>query len=500
MWDTKIFTQIALLSLFVFISFYDVKGDGCFCSPNQTITPANWSITFGPPTTTGSFGGANCAANCSTIIDMSKDVDADNEYGMKINLVQCSGIGGSNILTIFEGKNVYIIFGACPSGIFKFIISYPHIYTFSWNLATPVVMTFVGEQMALPRSTTTSPPQSTLPYSGPFPYNPAISRLDFTIGLDTNAANQQYFNQCRDVINKIVSYFTYSPDFVRLSFMTFDPYAASGTGKFSLWSQNSKTLPAELNNLPFFPGNNSRYAEVLETYFFDKLEAFPLRNNTERIFIILTGTDAILSNDNAKLKNDINKYDIKFIFVNMNTNVSTNNSANFPFPNLKKITGTGSNKAHWFDYQQNENNAENILANLYFNGNNLCNRLNGNPHSLIPNAIPIYYSIPQDSTKLYCNYMENVQTYVNTDPKYTISVSIIKYNLSNKNDVLIITADGTEISRLTNSGANENYCLKSSNVTITLKTKSGLVFTGYQSHVAAVSDNDCFDTTLKYSL
>uniref|UniRef100_A0AC34GI52 VWFA domain-containing protein n=1 Tax=Panagrolaimus sp. ES5 TaxID=591445 RepID=A0AC34GI52_9BILA len=499
MWNMKVPIQLAFLALFIFNSFYEVKGDGCFCFANQTITPANSSITFGSPTTTGDYGGTNCAANCSTIIDLSRDSDSNYGHGMQINIVQCSAIDGSNTLTILEDQNVIHIFRSCPSGIFKFEISYPHVYTFAWNLATPVFMTIVEQPFSIPPPTTTSPPQSTLPYSGPFSSNPAISRMDLTIGLDINAANIQYFNQSRQIIEHVVNYFTYSPDFVRLSFITFDPYSASGSGRYPLWSHNASTIIDFLNNMPFFPGNNSYYETALYTYFFDELQDFPLRDNTERIFITLTGTDALPSSDSTKLKNDINKYDVKFIFVNMNTNVSTTNSTNnFPYPNLKKITGTGSNKAHWFDYQINYNNAENLLTNLYFNGNNLCNRPNGNPYKLIPNAIPSYYSIPQDSTKLYCNYMENTQTYLNSDPKYTISVSILQYNLSNKKDVLVITADGTEVARLTNSGKNANYCLKNTNVTITMQTKEGLVFNGYESHVAAVSDNDCSNTTLKY--
>uniref|UniRef100_A0A914PUM5 Uncharacterized protein n=1 Tax=Panagrolaimus davidi TaxID=227884 RepID=A0A914PUM5_9BILA len=180
----------------------------------------------------------------------------------------------------------------------------------------------------------------------------------------------------------------------------------------------------------------------------------------------------------------------------MNTSVSTTNPANFPYPNLKKITGTGSNKAHWYDFQLNQNNAENILSSLYFNGNTLCNRPSGNPYKLIPNNIPIYYSIPQDPNKLYCNFMDNIQIYVNTNQSYTISVTINKYDLGKNNDVLIITADGSEVARLTNYGLAAQYCLKNTNVTITLKTKNGLVFNGYQSHVAAVSDNDCNNNDL----
>lgn len=67
---------------------------------------------------------------------------------------------------------------------------------------------------------------------------------------------------------------------------------------------------------------------------------------------------------------DIDSNNVKFIYVNMNTNIQTVNGPPAYYQNLKLITGKGSNVAHWFDYQLDQNNAEDILSTLYFNGNN----------------------------------------------------------------------------------------------------------------------------------
>uniref|UniRef100_A0A914Z3A0 VWFA domain-containing protein n=1 Tax=Panagrolaimus superbus TaxID=310955 RepID=A0A914Z3A0_9BILA len=475
--------------LFVVLTVLSILGyaeSACLCYPDQPVSSMVASVTINSPTTSGGFGTPACVPNppCSTKVAFTGNLNNSMPAGAQISIVQCSGLSSANTVTLVERPQT---FTSCPSSMpYKFQINYSSNFTFTYNLTSPITFTVVLQPILQVPQTTAAPTIPTTPaYSGPFASNPAIATMDLTIGLDTNSANQQYFNASREVINKIVSYFTYSPNFVRLSFMTFDPYAASGTGRYPLWSHNNTTIAAELNNMPSYPGNNSIYFSALDTFFFSKLPAFPLRSNIQRVFIIFTGTDAVFEETlKVKVPGEIDANNIKFIYVNMNTAVSTSSGPTSYYKNLGLLTGSGSNKAQWFDYQQNGNNAEDILVNLYFNGNNLCNAPS-NTQQPIVDGTTAPYSIPLAPATLYCNYMNNVQTYANANnaPGSVLQVYFVKYNLSNEKDIIRIGIDGTEVSVLTGLYGSAYYCLPGSKITVTFQSKNGPVYTGYTSRV-----------------
>ena len=67
------------------------------------------------------------------------------------------------------------------------------------------------------------------------------------------------------------------------------------------------------------------------------------------------------------VKANIDATNMKFIIINMNSTINASDPNQFVI--LKKITGTGSNRQHWYTYQNGGNNAESILNSLYFDGN-----------------------------------------------------------------------------------------------------------------------------------
>jgi hypothetical protein len=473
--------------LFAFLFALSILGyveSACLCYPDQTLPSTTAAVPISGPTGTGAFGGPPCApVQCTTVVTFTGNLNNSLPAGAQISIVSCGNLSNTNTVELVEKPQT---FSSCPSGVYKFNIDYSSTFTFKYNLTTPISFTAVLQPILRVPATTVAPPAPTTPmYAGPFTSDPAISRIDLTIGLDTNMANQQFYNQSREVITNIVKYFTYTPDFVRLSFMTFDPYAAAGTGKYPLWSHNNVTINANLNDMPFYPGNNSRYFSALNTFFFEKLQDpnFQLRPNTERVFIIFTGTDAIFEDQYKTLiPTDINQYDIKFIYVNMNTAVSTTSGPGNYYNVLGTLSGNGSNTAHWYDYQLNQNNAESILSTFYFNGNTLCNV----PPSAVVTTFPNQYSIPIDPTKTYCNYMNDVRTYANTAaPGSYLQVYFSKYDLSNEKDVIRIGVNGTEVSVLTGQYGSAFYCIPGTPVTVTFQSKSGLVYTGYTSTVTS---------------
>ena len=54
----------------------------------------------------------------------------------------------------------------------------------------------------------------------------------------------------------------------------------------------------------------------------------------------------------------------------MNPAVTTDHYFGFPYNNLNDITGTETNRVHWYDYKPDVNNAEIILDTFIFDGNN----------------------------------------------------------------------------------------------------------------------------------
>uniref|UniRef100_A0AC34GIE9 VWFA domain-containing protein n=1 Tax=Panagrolaimus sp. ES5 TaxID=591445 RepID=A0AC34GIE9_9BILA len=474
-----------LFATLIALSILGYAESACLCYANQTVSSTIAAVTIGGPTETGAFGSPPCApVTCTTIVTFTGNLNNSLPAGAQISIVQCANLTTANTVTLLAKPQT---FSSCQSGVYKDTITNTNVFTFVYNLTVPITFTVVLQPVSqIPQTTTPAPAPTTPVYPGPFISNPAIATMDLMIGLDTNSANQQYFNQSRDVIKKIVSYFTYSSDFVRLSFMTFDPYSASGTGKYPLWSHNNQTISDELNNMPFFPGNQSKYFSALNTYFFAKLgdDDFPLRSNIQRVFIIFTGTDGdFVPASQTTVPADIDSNNVKFIYVNMNTNIQTVNGPPAYYQNLKLITGKGSNVAHWFDYQLDQNNAEDILSTLYFNGNNLCNA----PSSadLPVTTTTLSYSIPIAPATLYCNYMNNVQTYVNANgpPGSVLQVYFTKYDLSNEKDVIRIGVDGTEVSVLTGRFGSAYYCIPGSKITVTFQSMNGLVYSGYTSRV-----------------
>jgi|UniRef100_A0A914Q5J8 hypothetical protein len=476
--------------LFAFLFALSILGyveSACLCYANQTYPSTIAGITISSPTETGAFGSPPCAPiQCTTVVTFTGNLNNSLPAGAQISIVSCSNLSTVNTIELVEKPQT---FSSCPSGVYKFNIDYSSTFTFKYNLATPISFTAVLQPILRVPATTVAPPAPTTPmYAGPFPSDPAISTIDLVIGLDTNNANQQFYTNSKEVITNIVKYFTYLPNFVRLSFMTFDPFAAGGTGKYPLWSHNMTTVTNNLNDMPFYPGNTSKYSLALDTYFFTKLGDFPLRQNIERVFIIFTGTDGDFVSQ-SDVQADINQYDIKFIFVNLNTAVSTTSGPGTYYQNLALITGTGSNKAHWYDYQTNQNNAENILSSLYFNGNVLCN-VPASPVVPVTTTAPPY-SVPLNpsSNINYCNYMNDVRTYANPGPTGSVlQVYFSSYDLSNEKDVIRIGVNGTEVSVLTGQYGSAFYCIPGSPITVTFQSKNGLIYNGYQVNVKYFAD------------
>jgi hypothetical protein len=479
--------------LFSFLFALSILGyveSACLCYPSQTLPSTIAAVTIGGPTETGAFGSPACApVQCITVVTFTGNFNNSLPAGAQISIVACSNLSNANTVELVEKPQT---FSSCPSTpVYKFNIDYSSTFTFKYNLATPISFTVVLQPILRVPATTVAPTTPTTPaYAGPLPSNPAISSMDLVIGLDTNSANQQFFTNSKEVITNIVQYFTYLPNFVRLSFMTFDPFAAGGTGKYPLWSHNMTTITNNLNDMPFYPGDQSKYPLALDTYFFSKLADFPLRQNIERVFIIFTGTDGDYVSQ-SDVQADIDQNDIKFIFVNLNTSVSTTTGPGTYYQNLALITGNGSNAAHWYDYQTNQNNAENILSSLYFNGNVLCNV----PASAV---VPVTAATPAPSYSVplnpslninYCNYMNDVRTYGNPGPTGSVlQVYFSSYDLSNEKDVIRIGVNGTEVSVLTGQYGSAFYCIPGTPITVTFQSKNGLIYNGYQVNVKYFAD------------
>jgi hypothetical protein len=465
----------------------------CQCFPDQSFDSSIAAVTIGAPTETGGFSAPCAPITCNTTVTFTGALSNGYPAGAQISIVQCANVSTTNTVTLVANNQT---FSSCRAGVYKFLITYTNVFTFEFKLTSPITFTIVLQpRQQVPPASTTTPAPTTPPYTGPFkPFNPALSRMDLVIGMDNNGANEQYYAYTKEVIHDIVQYFTYSTDFVRLSFMTFDPYSTSGTGPYPLWGHNATTINTYLSSMPFIPGNNSEYFGTLNTYFFDKLPNFPLRNNTERVFIIFTGTDSIFPIPNTIAPTDtlIDKNDIKFIIVNMNTAVLALPDPKKAYPVLSALTGTQSNVAHWFDYQLNQNNAVNILLQWYFNGNALCNVPSNTAQAV---TAQLNYSLPlaptnSSNTALYCNYMNDVRTYVNPSqaPGSGLKVFFTKYDLNNEQDYIRIGLDGKEVSVLTGRFGSAYYCLQGQEVTVTFQSKNSLTYTGYTSEVTAFTD------------
>ncbi|KAE9549467.1 hypothetical protein FO519_007325 [Halicephalobus sp. NKZ332] len=303
------------------------------------------------------------------------------------------------------------------------------------------------------------------------------------IGISLSSLNEDTFNKSRSMIKEITTYFNYDEDHVRLSFFGFDSGNQMGFLGYDPWSLDSRKISNLLDGLNLTGNSQSFFFNGFVNSFIPLLDKFPFRDNTQRMFFIFTGNDAIDEGFYIfQSQMNIDYFGIKILLINMN---ETFFATNMTYPQLWKLTGTGSNKQQWYNYNSalGKSNFVYLMNTFYFDGNTVCSLDTDKFNSEGPQW-SFSYSIPMLPAQDYCNYMNIIQNYAISKSQNVFKIMFNYLNISPTSANIDVQTDGIPSNWTLENGQYFYNCFQvNETLSVVFNSENGRVFEGYGTTV-----------------
>uniref|UniRef100_A0A7E4ZYK9 VWFA domain-containing protein n=1 Tax=Panagrellus redivivus TaxID=6233 RepID=A0A7E4ZYK9_PANRE len=458
----------------------------CSCPPDYilTINNSHPTTTIWAPTSDGNYTGTPCATNCSTTIAYFGHITEGKLLGASITVMSPSGLNGNNYVNIYGGNTlVQTISSDTAPPVLN--IDNSNV-TIEFILKDPVTVYIFSSPIDREAPASTTPSPATTPvYNGSYPVNPALVKLDLIIGIDASQNNLASFQDAKNTIKEVVNTFGYSDDSVRLSLFRFTPSDTLPYGFFDIpWTLNAATFATSLDSIVPYPGAQSDYFTQLNVGLFKAIDNnYKFRDNTERVLLIFTGSDAAAVNNDTltAVKGKINADDLRIVLANTNKSLSL---SNVNFKQLLSLNDANPKPLSTYQFILDDSSqVQNLLNSTIFNGNALSQLPGTSPQSTASAADVI---VP-DGFQRYTIFINDVRKYV---PEFNkiIKLTFAYFETNYNTDFIIISVDGKEVARLSGQYGYEPYfCLAATdNVEVTFTTSYGNVYKGYKSTAEAV--------------